>query len=83
MGTSSTPIFEFVPSQLHSVIFKATGALEIGHQGVQAGSGLELGAGEAIGFDHKDFRMSVDDSVVRISAVAAVATTIQVFGFMR
>ena len=53
--------------------------------GVAVGTGLPLGAGDAIEITHRDFCKDPDiqESDIEIYAVASVATTIQVLGWLR
>ena len=85
VGTTPTQVLAFRPRELHSVILKAKAALEIGDTSVSSGKGFTLSAGEALGFNHQDFDMedNASNELQYIHAVAAVATEIRVFGWMR
>lgn len=81
VGTTPMEMLAFIPSDTISVAIYAEGAVEIGVGGVTIGTGYPISAGGSFGFNHQDF--GYDSDVVRLHAVAAVATTVRIFGFRR
>lgn len=86
VGTSPEVIFQGVVSKLQTLELQAVGACEIGGQGVSVGNGIPLVAGVSRFITHLDFRKDdkeIQNRVLKIYAVAGVATTIQVSKIVR
>lgn len=83
VGTSPTLVYQFTPSQLNAVGFKALADLTIGSRSVTPTNGLVLAAGEAWGFNHDDFSRAYPyrGVVHQIYAVAAVETKVRIFSW--
>ena len=81
VGTTPQEVLAFIPAETISVALHAVGGIELGVGGVTIGTGYPIVAGGSFGFNHQDFGYSAD--VVRLHAVAAVATTVRIFGFRR
>lgn len=81
VGTVASPVVSFLIERLHSVRWRADGAMEWGMQNVSVGGGDPLSASEFAGYTHLDFRQGTR-GLVEIFGVAAVATTCRVVVMM-
>ena len=81
VGTGTpTCIFDCPVSKVHNFEIKAIGACYLGDVDITTDRGLPLSAGASRGYSHTDFKKTTGN--IRIYAVADVATSINVFGFI-
>lgn len=77
-------LFDVPVESIQSILIKANGTCAVGKSGLDT-SGYTLSNGEGISITHQDFtkEKDVQKSHVSLYAIAAVATTIDVFMFQR
>lgn len=80
VGTTRQPLVTFQRGKLHSVRWRASGAMEWGGDNLQVGGGDPLAAGEYAGYTHLDFDSNKGNSseLIEIFAIASVATDARV-----
>jgi len=86
VGTSPDVVFRFRPKLLHSAILKADAGIELGDANLAIGNGgapLNANEGFSIKWDDFDQKALSDNDLVEIRGVAAVATTVRIFRFMK
>jgi len=78
--TTPNVLLEFRPSDVSSIVIKATGAMYIGSAGVSSSNGGSLSVGEPFSISHIDFSPELirENTLLRIYAVAPVETTAQI-----
>ena len=68
-------IFSVPIKQLHNVVIKAAGTLNIGGADVQTDNGVPMENGDVAAYSWQDFRPD-EDSELKLYGIAAVETTV-------
>lgn len=83
VGTTSARIYYCRAADINNLTFRAVGACTIGLAGGGTDDGIPLTAGEAVSFSKTDFPNVGQGELFEVYGVAAVATDVNVYGFLR